>query len=186
MKILAIADRPPRSSIRKLVTENQIDLICTLGDLDYYSLRELELIKDLPKLGVYGNHDGGAYFADLGIHDLHLKTFVFQGLTFGGFQGCVKYKEAFDNSLFTQKESQQLLQAFPPVDVMLTHCPPYGVNDDRFDLSHTGFIGLKEYLERAKPSYLFHGHTYPTTDQLVTKYLDTNIVYVFQDKIMTI
>ena len=41
MKILAIADRPPTRSIRETVEKEQIDLICTLGDLDALQLREL-------------------------------------------------------------------------------------------------------------------------------------------------
>jgi len=186
MNILAISDRPARSGIRSLVQNNAIDLICTLGDLEYGDLQELELITNIPKIGVYGNHDSGAYFEPLGIKNMHLNTFEYQGITFGGFQGCVRYKENPDAIMYTQEEAQAMFKDFPRVDVMLAHCPPYGINDDTTEISHTGFTGLREYLERAKPKYLFHGHTYPQASELVTKFLDTNIVYVYQDKVITV
>ncbi len=65
MKILAISDRPPREKIKTILNQHAIELICTLGDLDHFSLTELESITNIPKLGVYGNHDSGMYFTPL-------------------------------------------------------------------------------------------------------------------------
>ena len=62
MKILAISDRPPREKIISILNKNPVELICTLGDLDQFSLMELQDIANIPKLGVYGNHDSGMYF----------------------------------------------------------------------------------------------------------------------------
>lgn len=184
MKILAIADRAPREKIKSILEKNPVDLICTLGDLDYVSLTELEHINNIPKLGVYGNHDSGMYFEPLGITNMHLKTFEFDGLTFGGFEGCVRYKDSAYAKMYTQEEASLLLKDFPRVDVMLVHCPPYGVNDEPEELSHQGYKALREYVELKKPKYLLHGHTYPTTDNIVTKFADTEIIYVYEDKII--
>lgn len=85
MKILVIADRPPREKIKDIINKNQIDLICTLGDLDQHSLTDLADIVDIPKLGIYGNHDSGMYFEPLGIKNMHLETFEYQGLVFWWF-----------------------------------------------------------------------------------------------------
>ncbi len=186
MTILAIADRPARESIKTILSRQPVDLICTLGDLGYYELIDLQYVTDIPKIGIYGNHCSGNYFDQLGIQNMHLRTWEFQGLTFGGFEGSVRYKESATAKMYTQEEAQVLLKDFSRVDVMLVHCPPYGVNDDTTDLAHTGFLALRDYIERQQPTYIFHGHTYPTTETLVTKYLNTNIVYVYQDKIVSI
>lgn len=186
MRILAIADRPPRKKIREILAEESVDLIVTLGDLEQFDLMGLDEVKDIPKLGVYGNHCSGMYFEPLGIKNMHLATFEYGGLLFGGFEGSVRYKQNPDAKMCTQGEADQLLENFPRVDVFLAHCPPYGINDEPDELAHQGFFALKKYLEEKQPRYFFHGHTYPQGEELVTKYLDTEIVYVYQDKIVEI
>ncbi len=186
MYILAIADRPPKKSIIETLKENQIDLIVTLGDLDMFDLKELTYVTDIPKIGIYGNHCSGNYFEELGIRNMHLDTWEFGGLTFGGFEGCVRYKEDPYAKMYHQFEADTLLQDFPHVDVMLCHAPPFGINDDPNDPVHEGFHALRKYVEEKKPAHLMHGHTYPREDTLVTRFLDTEIVYVYGDKVLQI
>lgn len=183
MKILALADRPPKESIKKLVEDNDIELICTLGDLDYFILRDLELVKDIPKMGVYGNHDSGTYFEPLGIINLHLKTFEYKGWFFGGFEGSLRYKPS-GGIMYDQEEAIELLKDFPYVDVFLAHSPPYGINNDFSDPAHTGLIALRNYLETKKPKYFLHGHTYLQEGELITKFMKTEIIYVYGDKVI--
>ncbi|MEK7652273.1 MAG: metallophosphoesterase [Patescibacteria group bacterium] len=183
MKILAIADRPARLSIKEIVKTNNIDMIITLGDLDLDQIRELEDIQSIPKLGVYGNHDSGTYMEPLGIQNMHLKTFEFKGFVFGGFEGCVRYKES-SAPMFTQEEAMVLMKDCSYVDVFLAHCPPFGINDDQSETAHTGFIALKNYLDQKQPKYFLHGHTYPSGEKLVTEYAGTKIIYVYQDQII--
>ncbi len=185
MRILAIADRPPQKPIHEILSEESIDLIVTLGDLELSDIRSLETVTNIPKLGVYGNHCSGMYMESLGIKNMHLTTQEVNGVTFGGFEGCVKYKES-SAKMYTQEEVSKLLAVFPRVDVMLAHCPPLGVNDDQTDIAHTGYAGLRKYVEREKPAYLFHGHTYPKETELVTMLADTKIIYVFSHKIITL
>lgn len=184
MKILAISDRPPREKIKSILNKDSVELICTLGDLDQFSLTELKKITNIPKLGIYGNHDSGMYFEPLGITNLHLKTFEFNGFLFGGFEGCVRYKNDPYAKMYTQIEAIELLKNFPRVDVMLAHCPPYGVNDEPEELAHQGYEALREYLEQKKPKYLLHGHTYPTRNNIIKKLADTEIIYVYEDKLI--
>ena len=186
MKILAIADRPPKEKIKSILAQNSVDLICTLGDLDPFILYELEDITNIPKLGVYGNHCSGNYFESLGITNIHLKTFEFGGLVFGGFEGCVRYKDDQHAKMYTQEEASKLLKNFPHVDVMLAHCPPYGINDEPEELSHQGYKALREYVETKKPKYLLHGHTYTAEGNLIKKFMDTEIIYVFGDKLINL
>ena len=184
MRILAIADRPPEKPIKEILSEQPIDVIVTLGDLEMSQIRSLEIV-DLPKMGVYGNHCSGMYMPELGIENMHMKTKEVDGVVFGGFEGCVKYKES-SAKMYTQEEASAMLATFPKVDIMLVHCPPYGVNDDSSEISHTGYIGLREYVEREKPKYLLHGHTYPKEHELVTLFDNTKIIYVFGTKIIEV
>lgn len=186
MVILAIADRAPSESIKVLVNKYSVDLICLLGDLDYFMLLELEKINDIPKIGVYGNHCSGNYFNQLGIINLHIQTFEYKGLLFGGFEGSIRYKESEYAKMYTQEEGLKLLADFPAVDVFIAHSPPFGINDETDSSSHQGFIAIKEYIEKNKPKYFLHGHTYPTKENIVEKYQDTEIIYVYGDKIINI
>lgn len=178
MKIFSIADKPPKDSIRSLLDSNDIDMICTLGDLDQFSLSELASVDSIPKLGVYGNHCSGTYFQPLGITNMHLKIYEYGGLVFGGFEGCVRYKDDPYAKMYSQEEAAELLRDFPRVDVMLVHCPPYGINDEPEELAHQGFRALRAYVEEKKPKYLLHGHTYPIAHNLVTRCAETEVVYV--------
>ena len=45
---------------------------------------------------------------------------------FGGFQGCVRYKENPLAIMYTQEEADKMFAVFPPVDVFITHCPLAG------------------------------------------------------------
>jgi uncharacterized protein len=184
MKALAIADRPPRNSIVEIAKNNNIELIITLGDLEHHQIRELEIITDIPKIGVYGNHCSGLYMPELGIKNMHLQTFEFGGLTFGGFEGSVRYKSSLTAKMYTQDEATELMQGFQHVDVMLAHCPPYGINDEPDDVAHMGFVALRKYIEAENPKYYLHGHTYPKEGELVTKYRETEILYIYEDQII--
>jgi Icc-related predicted phosphoesterase len=185
MKILAIADRPPREPLKDILARHTIDIICTLGDLDEFQIAALRNVTGIPKLGVYGNHDSGVYFDELGITNMHLATFTFNGYTFGGFEGSVRYKKDPYAKMYTQEEAEAALASFPRVDIMLTHCPPYGIHDET-EIAHQGFAALRTYIEEKKPGFLLHGHTYPEDDSIVTNYGGTKVIYVHADRIIDI
>jgi Icc-related predicted phosphoesterase len=186
MMILAIADRPSRERISAIVADHRVDMVCMLGDLSASCLSDLRRVLDVPKLGVYGNHDAGSYFESLGIVNMHLRTFKHGGLVFGGFEGCVRYKGGSFYRMYTQDEASVLLRDFPYVDVMLTHCPPYGVNDVPGEAAHEGFLALRRYVETMRPRFLLHGHTYPNADGVVRRVGDSEIVYVYGDTLVDV
>lgn len=185
MNILAIADRNPHIDFIETSHANNIDLIVTLGDLTREDLLPLGQILDIPKIGVYGNHDSGNYMPELGIWDMHLKLWDFAGLRFGDFQGCVRYKESPEAIMCTQEEADRLLAGFPAVDIFITHCPPRGINDEE-EIAHQGFQALRNYIDHQPPRLLLHGHTYPTEQTLITKHGSTRIEYVFGYKIISV
>lgn len=184
MRAFVIADRAPQANIRKLVVEQDIDIIITLGDLGHSDLAELEYITNVPKIGVYGNHCLGSYMEPLGIVNMHLQAYHWRGIRFGGFQGCVRYKQNPEAIMCTQEEAVSAMAGFPAVDVFLSHAPPYGINDEPGDPAHEGFRALREYLEVNKPKIWLHGHTYPTEENIVRQYGDTRIEYVYRQGII--
>jgi Icc-related predicted phosphoesterase len=135
--------------------------VLCLGDLTRHDLEPLADVQ-LPKLGVFGNHDDGGEFEGLGIESVHLRCVEVCGLTFGGFSGSHEYRPAKGQRLmWSQKQASKLLDRFGHVDVMLAHSPPLGVNDEPDDPAHVGLVGLRDYVEREHPAMLLHGHTYP-------------------------
>jgi Icc-related predicted phosphoesterase len=158
LRALVLADEPPYLPLERLL-ERGVDLVLCLGDLTRHDLEALGSVQ-LPKLGVHGNHDDGGEFTGLGIENVHLERIEVAGLCFGGFSGSHEYGRE-PRYTWSQKRARKLLRKFGPVDVMLAHSPPLGVNDDAEDPAHVGLEGLREYLERERPAMLLHGHTYP-------------------------
>lgn len=184
MNVLAIADRRPKIDIVDVVSSNNVELIITLGDLTREDLLQLDQITNIPKIGVYGNHDSGTYMPGLDIWDMHLKTWDYKGLKFGGFQGCVRYKQNPDAIMYTQAEASALLAGFPKVDVLLCHCPPRGINDEE-EIAHQGFDATLAYIDREQPQVLLHGHTYPAEEDMVRQHGSTRIEYIFEYRLLT-
>jgi uncharacterized protein len=157
---LVLADTGPDVPLEQLLRTQPLDVVLCLGDLTRDQLAPLREF-DGAKLGVHGNHDDGDEFDDLGIEDLHLRTAAIDSRVLGGFSGSHRYRGA-GRFAWTQEESVLALRDFEPVDVMLAHSPPLGVNDEPDDPAHVGLRGLREYVERTRPLALLHGHTYPT------------------------
>ena len=183
MNTLVIADRNPDIDFQKIINDNAVNLVITLGDLERHDLLGLSAVTTIPKIGVYGNHCSGTYFPELGIMNMHMATWEYGGLTFGGFQGCVRYKENPYAIMYTQAQASHMLAAFPSTDIFICHCPPRGINDEE-EVAHQGFDGLREYIDRSPPRVLLHGHTYPTEASMVRQYGATRIEYVHRWRIV--
>lgn len=182
MKLLCIADNKPNPVLTQSNLQNH-DAVITLGDLGIYELQDLKKWNNIPKMGVHGNHDRDLYFEHYNIFDLHLNIIHWGGMTWGGFQGCNRYKNTGEYQ-YTQEQANFMLNDFPAVDVMICHSPPFGINDHE-DQAHQGFQALKTYIEKNSPKHFFHGHTYPE-DNLVTCYKSTQIHYVWGAKTIEI
>jgi uncharacterized protein len=156
VRLLALADEPPPADPAELV--GGVDAVVTLGDLQPAWIGSLAGV-ELPRLGVHGNHDGEGELATLGIRDLHLRRAEVGGWSFAGFEGCVRYRDGPHQ--YTQEEATHLARRLPAAEVLLCHCPPWGVNDEPDDPAHMGFKALRDWVERTQPRYLLHGHTTP-------------------------
>lgn len=184
MRALVIADVAPQlgMSIPDFVRTHRLDAVITAGDLSHYKLAGIERV-DVPTMGVYGNHCTRGYMTNLGMRDLHLTTTTVGSITLTGLEGCVRYKPDTHAALYTQDEYRQLVAALPPADVLVTHCPPRGINDHD-DPAHVGIDALNDWLDRIRPAVMIHGHTYPT--QPIRRKGSTRVEYVHGGRIVTI
>jgi hypothetical protein len=66
------------------------------------------------------------------------------------------------------------------LDILLTHAPPYGINDLP-DPCHTGFKVFLWFMRAFKPKYLIHGHVHLYDRNAIreTQYRHTRIVNAF-------
>ena len=185
MRVLVIADRRPTLKglpIPDYVASKRLDAVITAGDLTRDILTGIDSVP-VPTMGVYGNHCDGRYLEDLGVTNLHLATATVGGVTFSGIQGCVHYKADPSKLLYTQDEYRTQLQDLPRADVVVTHCPPAGINDHT-DPAHIGIEALREWIDCMQPAVLIHGHTHPR--EPVTLCGATRVEYVHGAKVITL
>ena len=157
VRILALADAPPRRPVPELVAAGRPDLVVLLGDLEPAWVDGLAGL-DVPRLGVHGNHDDPGSLAALGAEDVHLRRVDVDGVSFSGLSGSPRYSRE-GRFEWTQAEAAKLLGRLPAADVLLTHAPPEGVNDEPGDPVHTGWTALRAWVEEHRPAWLLHGHT---------------------------
>jgi Icc-related predicted phosphoesterase len=175
VRVLLLADREPRPSVRGALAAGDIDAVIGLGDLQPAWLDGLAEA-DVPKLGVYGNHDDEPYMETIGMRDLHGSTAELGGLRFAGFGGCVRYRPGPHQ--LTQAEAGAVAAFLPAAEVLVCHCPPAGVNDDPGDRAHVGFTALREWVDRVRPRWILHGHTHPEPGRVLKRLGDTRVVHV--------
>jgi uncharacterized protein len=170
MRVLALADEPPA------FVPTDVDAVLWLGDLEPAWVEPIRAL-GVPKLGVHGNHDAPGVLADFGVLDVHLRVERLGELTVVGFQGSPRYRPDAPYQL-TQEEAEELVEHLPAADVLLTHTPPFGVNDEPDDPAHTGFAALRGWVQRQRPGWLLHGHTQPRAVGATTQLGDTRVVHV--------
>jgi Icc-related predicted phosphoesterase len=153
MTLFIIADD---DSAINLLPEVKADVLISCGDLGDVSIAHAAARCGCQQiLVVKGNHDSAAPFP-APVVDLHLQTFTFQGITFGGFGGSWKYKPR-GHHLFEQSEVDSLMQSFPKVDVFVAHNSPAQVHD-KDDFVHAGFTAFNSYIAKHQPKLFLHGH----------------------------
>ncbi len=162
MNILVIADD---ETIKSHLPEARADLVVSCGDLpDDVICHAAQRTSCKHVLAVKGNHDSNGDFP-APIVNLHLHTFEFRSLRFGGFSGSWKYKPK-GHHLFEQSEVELALDSFPKVDVFVSHNSPRLIHD-RDDEVHVGFVAFNNYIARHQPRFVLHGHQHVQQESFV-------------------
>jgi uncharacterized protein len=167
-----------------MATQSGVDAVLCLGDLDRGWIESLASL-DIPRLGVHGNHDPEGLLRELEVEDLQLRRTALGGLTFCGFEGCVQYARGAVHQ-YTQRQGSRLARRLPAADILLTHCPPLGINDDPDDPAHIGWEGLREWVDRHRPRHLLHGHTHPIGGRIVMRHGETRVHWISGARILSL
>jgi len=188
MKLLCIADHiDPFIYTNGLKTRyGNVDLVLSAGDLgfEYYDFIISSLNK--PLLFVFGNHhlEGRILYrraadpfartapkweGSSGATCLEGRVIRVKGLILAGLGGSIWYNGG-ENQYTDFRMVLALLRLVPGMlwhrifhgrflDVLVTHSPPYGINDLP-DPCHTGFRAFLWFMRTFRPRYLVHGHVH--------------------------
>lgn len=69
------------------------------------------------------------------------------GIASTGLQGCVRYTDGTRDLPYTQAEYANLVEELPVAEVVMTHCPPTGINDHPRDPAHVGIDALRGWID---------------------------------------
>jgi Icc-related predicted phosphoesterase len=166
-----------------------VELLISCGDLPSVYLEFITSVLNVPLFYVRGNHDEAYKELPPGGEDLHGRLIEYNGLSFYGLEGSIRYNNS--PIQWTEGEmSRMVLSAGlrlryrrmrygAGVDVLVTHSPARGIHDAE-DVSHQGFKALLRFMEWYRPRYMLHGHVHTYDRRTVTKtqYMDTCVLNI--------
>ena len=176
MRVLVLADKRPPMDPALMAEQMGVQAVVCLGDLDLAWIESLRGLA-IPKVGVHGNHDPPELLREVEVEDLHCRRTSLLGRTVSGFEGFVRYGKGGPHHS-TQKQASKLARRVPAAEILICHCPPFGINDDPDDPAHVGFEGLREWVDRHHPRHVLHGHTHPVAGLAATRYGDTRVHWI--------
>jgi len=120
-----------------------------------------------------GNHDGlfqeSPGFAkqiaeQYGWTLLHNELIEFEGIRFFGSA----IQPVFGNWYFNEVDGRRanFWDSAPDCDVLVTHCPAYGLLDKLEDGTHVGCRYIRKYIDEVKPKYAVCGHIHGSYGQI--------------------
>ncbi|TIC87588.1 metallophosphoesterase [Nocardioides sp. GY 10113] len=184
VRVLAIADEEAPDLHAGALRDLAPDLVLSAGDLNWDYVEYVASAVDAPVAFVPGNHEpaiprvkqtrNGTYVCDgivcdaprpHGAVNADRSVLEIAGLRIAGLGGCVRYREGPHQ--YTQQQYRRLARRLArrarragPVDVLLTHAPPFGMGDGD-DRPHEGIEALRDAIEILQPTWHLHGHIHP-------------------------
>jgi Icc-related predicted phosphoesterase len=184
MKILAVADihgsQYRLNLVLKNVTTYTPDLVVLCGDITQFGPGDLatNFLNQIPveTLAVPGNID--TFDVDQGINasnatNLHMKRIVTQGIVFVGIGREIPSSLA-DLAIDNGTVKKSLKKILDTTSVLVTHVPPFKLQDKMFIGSHGGSKQLRHLIDTYKPRLVLCGHIHE--DPGVSKSGDTTVV----------
>ncbi|MEM8857157.1 MAG: metallophosphoesterase [Chloroflexota bacterium] len=155
LRIYALSDiHSPDDFHMPELDPDQFDLVVTLGDIDDGTLDYIiYMAKDVPCIGVPGNHDS---HRPAGLNNLHGKMVVVNGVRIAGIGGAKKYKDHPHH--YTDAQMKIMMWGLPTADLVISHSPPLATSTKE-DPIHQGFSSFDRYIEKHQPQVWIHGHT---------------------------
>jgi Icc-related predicted phosphoesterase len=117
------------------------------------------------------------------------------GLLIAGLGGTYKYNRGLHQYSELQMR-RRIFKLMPKLlinkikygrylDILVTHAPPLGYNDDK-DNCHRGFSSLLTFMDIFKPRYLLHGHVHLIDSNARRKvvYRQTKVINVYKSYLL--
>ena len=109
---------------------------------------------------VPGNHDPQYFSVPPGMTLLHGRRVTLNNLVIGGLGGS-SFTGSGAPFEYSDDEGRKLLDTIGSVDILVSHCPPYGTPCDLGpDGKYYGSIPVREYVEARKPRLVLSGHVH--------------------------
>lgn len=180
LHVLIITDTHSHATVEKMndfLDEDvgPIDVIFTLGDIDYRdfeAINQCEKLKNIPRYGILGNHDYYSILKENNVQSIHGEAITLNGIRFAGMYGSIRYKNT-TAPMFTDEESIQVADMIPECDVFLTHDKAKAENEEPRNFSHGGMIGIWKYIKKNKPVIHLHGHLHEN----MCEHIDNTLSY---------
>jgi len=204
VRILAVSDQEVERlyDLIPLGQFRDVDLVVSCGDLPYEYLEHMVSTLNLDLLYVPGNHDPAYDPRSPANHvqggtNLDLKSIHFRGLSLAGFGGSVRYRPDAPNQ-YSQTDAFVRAAWLAPslllnrlkygnaLDVLVTHSPPFGINDDE-SAAHQGLKAINWLLGWARPRYHLHGHMHALRRNLtpdINHFGSTSVVNIFPYRVI--
>ena len=183
MKILVVSDMVSQALYSERIKTicKDVQFIISCGDLPFNYLEYIVTMLNKPLYYVFGNHhtyqlihDNTVKTHPLGCENIDQKIIRHKGVLIGGLEGSMLY----NNKAYQYTEwqmSAKINRMAPklywnkfrnnrPIDILVTHAPPYQIQDGNPIDVTGGFKAFVKFMNRYKPKYLIHGHTHNFTD----------------------
>jgi Icc-related predicted phosphoesterase len=168
MRILAAADIHGSQYRLNLVLQNiekhRPDLVVICGDITQFGPgeRATNFLNQIPGriFAVPGNIDSddvNEAISKSNATNLHLRRIVFQGIPFIGIGRDLP--SSFDKVLITDENQKKLLpELVDETSVLVTHVPPYKLQDTIFLGTHGGNKALRQVVDSRHPRLVLCAH----------------------------
>jgi predicted phosphodiesterase len=158
------------------IDQNCFDVIFVLGDINQILLGQIAQVFNRKKIiGVLGDFGFPGDLEYYDMTDCHGIKVVIDDRSIAGVEGSNRYK-AGPYPMHTQEEIEIVCRELPKVDILLCHNSPSGFHDRENHPVYQGFRGIREYVYRCQPQYLFHGHHHVNS---IDHYENTTLIGVF-------
>ena len=150
----------------KMIDRHQPDVVVVAGDIAGWrrhrqTIRRLDEIP-VPVLAVAGNSDGVKTIqlmeSATNLTHLCLKRRVVKGMSFCGVGGAIPIPLHTRLAWREMKLIQKVEKVLGQGDILVSHCPPYGVQDRVLKRLNGGSKRLRLLIEARKPSLAICGH----------------------------
>lgn len=192
VKILCVSDTvvPQMENAAHLRRRySDVELLISCGDMPAVYLEFITSVLNVPLFYVRGNHDTNYSERPPGGENLHRRVIEYQGLTFAGLEGSIRYNNS--PAQYAEQEMMWMVikmgiplrikqaQKGHRLDVFVAHNPAKGIHDQN-DKPHMGFNAFIKFMDWYRPRYMVHGHVHTYDNRAITRttYQDTCILNI--------